>query len=143
MKHQRSPLYIQRGGAYRGCIPYHRSPAYTQRGNGLGSIFRNLWRFSLPLVKRAAASGVELAKQNSGTLGTLIKDQALETGMKLAASALKKSQAKADKQSGAGVRIVSASLRHKNQSNDIDNSTGAGVPLPGKKRKVKHHDIFS
>ena len=141
MKHQRSPLYIQRGGAYRGCIQYHRNPAYTQRGNGLGSIFRNLWRFSIPLVKRAAASGMQLAKENSGTIGTLIKDQALETGMKIAANALKKSQAKAERQSGTGIRIASASLRHKNQGNDVGITTNAALPV--KKRKVKHNDIFS
>ena len=136
MKHQVNPLYIQRGGSYRG-IQYHRNPGYTQRGHGLGSIFRSLWRFSLPLAKAGAKAGAELVKENRGTIANLVKDQALESGMKLAANTLKKSEAKANKQNGAGLRIVSASIRHKNDENSAE-----GVPTK-KKKRTKHKDIFS
>ena len=137
MKHQTNPLYIQRGGSFRG--QYYRSPAYTQKGYGLGSIFRSLWKLSLPMAKAGVKAGAELVKENSGTLGNLIKDQALESGMKLAANALKKSEVKAEKQNGAGLRIVSASIRHKNDGNAAE---GTGSP-PKRKKRVKHKDIFS
>ena len=50
---------------FKGAPPYQRGWGATQNGAGIGDIFRGLWRFFLPLVRRA---------------GDTVADEALQTG---------------------------------------------------------------
>jgi hypothetical protein len=46
---------------YRGIPPYQRGYGAMQRGAGIGSVFRGLWRFFLPLIRSVGLSAAQEA----------------------------------------------------------------------------------
>ena len=61
-----------------------------QRGRGIGGLLRLVKSVFSPLVKSAGKSIVKAATSNAGkTVMNSIKDQAIDSGMKLAADALR------------------------------------------------------
>uniref|UniRef100_A0A183CJJ4 Uncharacterized protein n=1 Tax=Globodera pallida TaxID=36090 RepID=A0A183CJJ4_GLOPA len=64
-------FYVQSGtgsesfDVFRGSPPYQRGWGAPQTGAGVGDIFRGLWRFFLPVIRRA---------------GGAVADEALQTG---------------------------------------------------------------
>lgn len=53
---------------FRGSSPFQRGYGGVQRGAGIGDVFRGVWRFFLPLIRRA---------------GTTISEEALNTGQRV------------------------------------------------------------
>lgn len=98
--------YIQRGGSHFVGYPY-------QRGNGLGSVFKSLWRFAMPFTKsvgkavgrQALKTGVGIAQDvlKGDNVGRAVQKRAKRGGRKLARKALTVVSTKAN-QKGKGVR---------------------------------------
>ena len=99
---RRQVLYRGRG------IPYFAGPAY-QRGHGIGSLFRGLFRFAMPLLKQGAKA---------------VGRQALQTGIQVAGDMLENRPIKESLRTR--VREAGSSLRIKaeNKVNQLLNGSG-------------------
>ena len=134
---RRQVLYRGRG------IPYFAGPAY-QRGHGIGSLFRGLFRFAMPLLKQGAKA---------------VGRQALQTGIEVAGDMLENRPIKESLRTR--VREAGSSLRTKaeNKVNEFHSGSGRrrarkrkapvriGPPTLKRRKRIskkrKSRDIFS
>jgi hypothetical protein len=123
--------------AHRGQgIPYFAGPVY-QRGHGIGSLFRGLFRFAMPLIKQGAKA---------------VGRQALQTGIQVAGDMLENKPVKESVK--ARLREAGSSLRNKAENKVHQLLTGSGRrrarkrKAPVKRKRIgppprRQRDIFS
>ena len=111
---------IQRGrGIGLGSYKYYESPYFIQRGHGLGSLFRSIGSFLIPVAKKIFPAAKSVAKkvvksQAAKNIAKELKDSAIDAGLNLAETALTggdlKESAKAGFE-GAKKRVTKAAKR--------------------------------
>jgi hypothetical protein len=117
-------------------IPYFTGPVY-QRGHGIGSLFRGLFRFAMPLLKQGAKTlGRQALQTGIQVAGDVLEDRPLKESLrarvKEAGSALK------TKAENKVHQLLSGSGRRKSRKRKAP-KIKFGPPVI-KKRKAK--DIF-
>jgi len=97
-------------------IPYFAGPVY-QRGHGIGSLFRGLFRFAMPLIKQGAKA---------------VGRQALQTGIQVAGDMLENRPVKESIK--ARVREAGSALKTKAENKVTQLLAGSGRRRARKRR---------
>jgi hypothetical protein len=128
--------------------PYYIQPGYGQSGEGIGSIFRSLFRFLAPAAKKTFKAVGHIGKQimsNSGVKDVLktVKDEAIRTGVNAVANVIAGNPV-IEQSDIADSRDRIATTVRKIQPGEGKKRKSSTLAKSGKKkRKLSEPDLFS
>ena len=139
-----SPHILQRGaGIGLGGAKYFTSDQFVQRGRRIGSIFRTIGKFLLPVAKKVVSVGKRVAKSDVvRNVGEELKKTAVEAGLDLAQAALEgddleESAAKSMSTAKQRVRDVLSDEIDKKRRKFVDGPVSRSNKKNNKKKKKK------
>lgn len=92
--HFKSPVYVQRGfGILFHKSPHYIQPGYIQHGDGIGNIFKSLFRFLVPAAKKTFKAVGNVGKQLLSNpavkdIAKTVKEEVLRTGVNAVANVI-------------------------------------------------------
>ena len=135
--HFKSPFYMQRGsGLLFHKSPYYIQPGHGQTGEGIGSIFKSMFRFLAPAAKKTFSTVANVGKKilgNSTVRDVLntVKEEAIKTSVNAVANAIQGNSVSEPMQSD----IAEARDRIANTVRKMQPGSGRKRIQPGSGRK--------